>query len=89
MVSLHEISMRVIAATHRTQEHGPKTVSSVSLSSTRLAVVEIPLPVLASRRKDLPLLERYFIEKFSNEYRKPIVGLVRRAHAGSQLTPAR
>jgi DNA-binding NtrC family response regulator len=47
----------------------------------RLAVVEIPLPVLASRREDLPLLERYFIEKFSNEYRKPIAGLVRRAQA--------
>jgi DNA-binding NtrC family response regulator len=45
----------------------------------RLAVVEIPLPVLASRREDLPLLERYFIEKFSKEYDKPIAGLVRRA----------
>jgi DNA-binding NtrC family response regulator len=45
----------------------------------RLAVVEIPLPVLANRREDLPLLERYFIEKFSTEYNKPIAGLVRRA----------
>ncbi len=44
-----------------------------------VAVVEIPLPVLASRREDLPLLERYFIEKFSGDYNKPIAGLVRRA----------
>jgi DNA-binding NtrC family response regulator len=45
----------------------------------RLAVVELPLPALASRREDLPLLERYFIEKFSAEYNKPIAGLARRA----------
>jgi DNA-binding NtrC family response regulator len=45
----------------------------------RLAVVEIGLPVLANRREDLPLLERYFVEKFADEYKKPIAGLVRRA----------
>jgi DNA-binding NtrC family response regulator len=45
----------------------------------RLAVVEISLPVLAHRREDLPLLERYFIQKFSAEYGRPIAGLVRRA----------
>jgi two-component system response regulator HydG len=44
-----------------------------------LAVVEVPLPVLASRREDLPLLERYFVEKFATEYNKPIAGLSRRA----------
>ena len=42
-------------------------------------MVEIALPALAKRREDLPLLERYFIEKFSAEYHKPIAGLVRRA----------
>jgi DNA-binding NtrC family response regulator len=45
----------------------------------RLAVVEIPLPALAGRREDLPLLERFFIQKFSAEYQKPIAGLARRA----------
>jgi DNA-binding NtrC family response regulator len=42
-------------------------------------VVEIALPTLASRREDLPLLERYFVERFAAEYRKPISGLTRRA----------
>jgi len=41
--------------------------------------VEIALPPLASRREDLPLLERYFVERFAAEYRKPISGLTRRA----------
>jgi two-component system response regulator HydG len=42
-------------------------------------VAEIGLPSLASRREDLPILERYFVEKFSTEYNKQISGLVRRA----------
>ena len=47
----------------------------------RLAIVEIDLPALSSRREDLPLLQRYFVEKFAAEYRKPIAGLTRRAQA--------
>jgi DNA-binding NtrC family response regulator len=53
----------------------------------RLAVVEIDLPALASRREDLPLLERYFVEKFAAEYRKPIAGLTRRAQARMAIYP--
>src|SRR5947209_12372154 len=45
----------------------------------RLAIVEIPLPILASRREDLPLLQRHFIEKFAAEYKKSITGMTRRA----------
>jgi DNA-binding NtrC family response regulator len=45
----------------------------------RLAGVEIALPPLANRREDLPLLERYFIQRFAAEYKKPISGLTRRA----------
>jgi two-component system response regulator GlrR len=45
----------------------------------RLAVVEIGLPTLADRREDLPLLERYSIEKFATGYKKQIAGLVRKS----------
>ncbi len=73
------VDVRVIAATHRNLKAMVRDGQFREDLYYRLAVVEIPLPVLASRREDLPLLERYFIEKFSNEYNKPIVGLVRRA----------
>jgi DNA-binding NtrC family response regulator len=73
------VDVRVIAATHRNLKTMVQEGRFREDLYYRLAVVEIPLPVLASRREDLPLLERYFIEKFSMEYNKPISGLVRRA----------
>jgi DNA-binding NtrC family response regulator len=53
----------------------------------RLAVVEIGLPELTNRREDLPLLVRYFIEKFAAEYKKPIAGLTRRAQVRMATYP--
>jgi len=47
----------------------------------RLSMVEITLPRLVDRKEDLPLLERYFIEKFATQYNKPIRGMTRRARA--------
>jgi DNA-binding NtrC family response regulator len=47
----------------------------------RLSMVEIELPGLVDRKEDLPLLERYFIEKFAMQYNKPIRGMTRRAQA--------
>lgn len=73
------IDVRVIAATHRNLKTMVRENQFREDLFYRLAVVEIPLPVLANRREDLPLLERYFIEKFSAEYNKPMAGLVRRA----------
>lgn len=76
-----DIDVRVVAATHRNLKAMVRDGQFREDLYYRLAVVEIPLPALANRREDLPLLERYFIEKFSQEYRKPIAGLVRRAQA--------
>ncbi len=73
------IDVRVIAATHRNLKTMIREGQFREDLYYRLAVVEISLPALASRREDLPLLERYFIEKFSTEYNKPITGLMRRA----------
>jgi len=72
------LDVRVIAATHRNLKTMVREGEFREDLYYRLAVVEIPLPALARRREDLPLLERYFIEKFSVEYNKPIAGLVRR-----------
>jgi len=74
-----DIDVRVVAATHRNLKTMVRDGQFREDLYYRLAVVEIPLPVLANRREDLPLLERYFIQKFAAEYNKPISGLVRRA----------
>lgn len=78
-LNARDIDVRVIAATHRNLKTMVRENQFREDLYYRLAVVEISLPILANRREDLPLLERYFIEKFSGEYKKPISGLVRRA----------
>jgi DNA-binding NtrC family response regulator len=47
----------------------------------RLSMVEIKLPSLAERKEDLPLLQRYFIEKYATQYNKAVRGMTRRAQA--------
>ena len=73
------IDVRVVGATHRNLKEMVQEGKFREDLFYRLAVVEITLPRLANRREDLPLLERTFIKKFSQEYSKPIVGLTRRA----------
>ncbi|MGC2260597.1 MAG: sigma-54 dependent transcriptional regulator [Candidatus Sulfotelmatobacter sp.] len=72
------LDLRVIAATHRNLKTMVREGHFREDLYYRLAVVEITLPSLANRREDLPLLERYFVNKFAGEYKKPISGLVRR-----------
>ena len=74
-----DVDVRVIAATHRDLKTMVRQGQFREDLYYRLAVVAVDLPPLANRREDLPLLERYFIEKFSAEYSKSISGLTRRA----------
>jgi DNA-binding NtrC family response regulator len=71
----------VIAATHRDLRAMVHEKIFREDLYYRLAIMEINLPSLASRGEDLPLLQRYFLQKFAAEYRKPIAGLTRRAQA--------
>ena len=73
------INIRVIAATNKDLK---SLVTSGEFRQDlyfRLNVVEINLPALKDRKQDLPLLFKHFIEKFSMELQKNIVGLSKEA----------
>lgn len=73
------VDVRVIAATNRNLQSMVSEGTFRADLYYRLAMVEIKLPGLAERREDLPLLERYFLQKFAAEYNKPVAGMTRRA----------
>jgi len=73
------IDVRVVAATNRDLRKMAHDGQFREDLYYRLAVVDIALPTLAKRREDLPLLQRYFVERFATQYKKPISGLTRRA----------
>jgi len=81
------LDLRVIAATNRDLRTMVREGEFREDLYYRLAVVEIGLPELTNRREDLPLLVRYFIEKFAAEYKKPIAGLTRRAQVRMATYP--
>ena len=73
--------VHIIAATNRDLR---KLASQGSFREDlyyRLSMIEIRLPSLAERPEDLPLLERYFLERFAKEYAKPVRRLTRRGEA--------
>lgn len=79
--AVRRIDVRVVAATHRNLEALVREERFRQDLFYRLSMVHIKLPTLAQRTGDLPLLERYFIEKFASQYAKSIRGITRRAEA--------
>lgn len=75
------VDIRVIAATHRDLPSMVKDHKFREDLFYRLSMVQIKLPALAQRKEDLPLLERYFVKRFAQQYDKPVGGITRRAQA--------
>jgi DNA-binding NtrC family response regulator len=76
---VRDVDIRVIAATNRDLKRMVRQGQFREDLYYRLAVVDISLPRLSDRREDLPLLTRYFLNKFAAKYQKRITGISRRA----------
>jgi DNA-binding NtrC family response regulator len=74
-----KVNVRIVAATNRDLRASVANKEFREDLFYRLSMVEIRLPRLAERKEDLPLLLRHFVERFSEQYGKPIDGLTRRA----------
>jgi len=75
----HEVDVRVIAATNRDLESEVKAGRFREDLYFRLNVVQIDLPPLRERPEDVPLLAHTFLEKYAQEYRRPVSSISPRA----------
>jgi two-component system response regulator PilR (NtrC family) len=66
------VNTRIISATNQNLEEKVKQGSFREDLYYRLNVIPITLPPLRARKEDIPLLTRYFIEKYSREFAKEI-----------------
>lgn len=78
---VRKLDVRVVAATNRDLHTLVAEKRFREDLYYRLSMVQIQLPTLAERKEDLPLLQRYFVERFAAQYQKPIRGLTRRVQA--------
>jgi len=76
-----KVDVRVVAATNRDLHQMVVQKQFRDDLYYRLSMVEIQLPRLVTRKEDLPLLERHFIESFAAKYKKSVRGITRRAQA--------
>ena len=79
-VSTRKVDVRVVAATHRDLRDKVSDGSFREDLFYRLSMIEIRVPPLRDRKEDLPLLERYFVKKYSEQFNKEVRELTQRAH---------
>jgi DNA-binding NtrC family response regulator len=78
-VTARKVDVRVIAATNRDVQDLIAQKQFREDLYYRLAMVELRTPALADRREDLPLLEKFLLDRFSQQFNKDVRGLTRRA----------
>ena len=74
-----KVDILLIAATSRDLEQEVKRGKFRSDLYFRLNMIEMVVPPLRERADDIPLLYRYFLEKFNEHYGKKVNGISRRA----------
>lgn len=84
-LSTRKVDVRVVAATNHNLRAAVAEKRFREDLYYRLCMVEIQVPRLAERKEDLPLLQRHFIARFANQYRKEIRGLTHRAQVRLSL----
>jgi DNA-binding NtrC family response regulator len=74
-----KVDVHVVAATHRDLRAAVAERKFREDLFYRLSMVEIRVPPLSERKEDLPLLERYFLQKFSRQFGRHVGMLTQRA----------
>ncbi len=78
-VTPRKVDVRVIAATNRDVQDLIAQKQFREDLYYRLAMVELRTPPLSDRLEDLPLLEKFLLDRFATQFNKEIRGLTRRA----------
>lgn len=74
-----KVDLRVIAATNKDLRAAISDRAFREDLYYRLTMIEIHIPSLSERPEDLPLLINHFIERYSQQFRKPVRGITHRA----------
>jgi DNA-binding NtrC family response regulator len=78
-LTARQVDVRVVAATNHDLRAQIAEKRFREDLYYRLSMVEIQTPALANRKEDLPLLEHYFMRRFSAQYQKPVESITQSA----------
>lgn len=76
---IQSFDTRIISATNKDLEEEVEKGNFRDDLYYRLNVVEIPLPPLQQRRKDIPLLAHHFLQKYNKELKQNLKGITSEA----------
>ncbi|MEI7636547.1 MAG: sigma-54 dependent transcriptional regulator [Syntrophus sp. (in: bacteria)] len=68
-----KVDVRIISATNQILENKVKEGNFREDLYYRLNVIPVHLPALRHRKEDIPVLTKYFIEKYSREFSKDVI----------------